>query len=287
MEATKSATVLLGIGACRRLETVLGVCQESMLVHMSSANSVSADAELAGMPRGGPDASCLDRLLQTERPEYLDRDDVDAVVKAGVIAALDRVGSMFGEHDRNARLVLDEVAEVADPRILELGAGHGALSRRLLAEHPTARITVSDVNPESVAAMAASDLGRNPRAVVREVDATAIDAPDGSFDLAVFALSFHHLSPPSAAHVLAEATRVASRFIIIDMARPPAPLHLIRLASMAPLAPFWPFAHDGLISSLRTYSPSAFRELARHAGVQVDVRPAGFGPQIVVATRTC
>lgn len=257
------------------------------LGYMDYVNSPRAVSDLTGMPRGGPDASCLDRLLQTDRPEYLDRDDVDPRVKAGVIAALDRVGSVFGEHDRNARLVLDEVAEVADPRILELGAGHGALSRRLLEEHPTARITVSDINPESVAAMAASDLGNNPRAQVREVDATAIDAPDGAFDLAVFALSFHHLPPTVAAGVLAEATRVASKFMIIDMARPPAPLHLIRLATMAPLAPFWPFAHDGLISSLRTYSPSAFRELAKHAGVEVDVRPAGFGPQVVVATRTC
>jgi len=258
-----------------------------MLVHMGSAKTSRPILDLTGMPRGGPHASCLDRLLQTNRQEYLDRDDVDPGVKAGVIAALDRVGSIFGEHDRNARLVLDEVASVADPRILELGAGHGALSRRLLDEHPTARITVSDIDPASVAAMAASELGDNPRATVREVDATAIDAPDGSFDLAVFALSFHHLPPPVAAGVLAEATRVASRFMIIDLARPPAPLHLIRLASMAPLAPFWPFAHDGLISSLRTYSPSAFRELAKHAGVTVDVRPAGFGPQVVVATRTC
>ena len=51
---------------------------------------------------------------------------------------------------------------------------------------------------------------------------------------------------------------------------------------MAPWAFVWPFAHDGLISS-RSYSPSAFRELARHAGVAVEVRPAGFGPQVVVA----
>lgn len=252
---------------------------------MGSANSRSGVSDLTAMPRGGPDASCLDRLLQTERPEYLDRDDVDAGVKAGVIAALQRVGSLFGEHDRNVRLVLKEVADVADPTILELGAGHGELSRRLLIEHPTARVTVSDVNPESVAAMAGSDLGANPRAVVRTVDATAIDAPDDSFDLAVFALSFHHLPPPLAARVLAEATRVASRLMIIDMARPPAPLHLIRLASMAPFAVVWPFAHDGLISSLRSYSPSAFRELARHAGVEVDVRPAGMGPQVVVARR--
>ena len=256
-----------------------------MLVHMGSANSPSDVTDLTTMPRGGPAASCLDRLLQTDRQEYLDRDDVDPAVKAGVIATLNRVGTLFGEHDRNARLVLDEVAAVADPRILELGAGHGALSRRLLEEHPTARITVTDIDPASVAAMAASDLGSHPRAVVRAVDATAIDAPDGAFDLAVFALSFHHLPPPVAARVLAEATRVATRFVIVDLARPAAPLHLIRLATMAPLAPFWPFAHDGLISSLRAYSPSAFRELAAHAGVEVEVRPAGLGPQVVVARR--
>jgi hypothetical protein len=29
------------------------------------------------MPRGGPDASWLDRRLQTDRLEYLDHDDVD------------------------------------------------------------------------------------------------------------------------------------------------------------------------------------------------------------------
>jgi ubiquinone/menaquinone biosynthesis C-methylase UbiE len=240
---------------------------------------------LTGMPRGGPDAGWLDRLLQTGRAEYLDRDDIDESVKRGVVATLDRVGSLFGEHNRNVRLILDELADVADPRILELGAGHGALSRRLLDEHPTARVTVTDVNPDSVAAIASGELGQNPRAEVRVVDATTIDAPDGAFDLAVFALSFHHLEPPRAAQVLAEATRVAGRLLIIDLARPPAPLHVIRLATMAPLAPVWPFAHDGLISSLRSYSPSAFRELAAHAGVDADVRPAGFGPQVVMVRR--
>jgi len=262
-----------------------------MLMHMGSANTGTATSahltpDLTNMPRGGFGASCLDRLLQTDRQEYLDRDDVDPAVRAGVISVLERLGSAFGEHERNARLVLDEVAAVSDPRILELGAGHGALSVRVLAEHPTARVTVSDVNLESVAAMAAGELGRDPRAEVRVVDATDIDAPDGSFDLAVFSMSFHHLPPVLAARVLTEATRVAGRLLIIDLPRPPAPLHLIRLATMVPLAPFWPFAHDGLVSSLRTYSPSAFRELAAHAGVEVEIRPARFGPQVVVARRT-
>lgn len=254
-----------------------------MMFHMSSDGSDAAN--FAGMPRGGPDACWLDRLLQTDRLEYLDRDDVDDAVKRGVVRALDRAGALFGEHDRNAALVLAEVADVADPAILELGAGHGALSRKILEHHPTATVTVSDVDPESVAAIEASDLGGNPRAVVRTLDATAIDAPDGAFDVAVFALSFHHLPPDLAARVLAEGTRVAGTLVVIDLARPPAPLHLIRLATMAPLAPIWPFAHDGLVSSMRAYSASAFRALGAGVGVDVDVRPAAFDRQVAVARR--
>jgi hypothetical protein len=47
---------------------------------------ISGSADLAGMPRGGPDACWLDRLLQTGRPEYLDRDDADTDLRRGVIA---------------------------------------------------------------------------------------------------------------------------------------------------------------------------------------------------------
>ncbi len=243
--------------------------------------------DIATMPRGGPDASWLDRLLATDRPEYLDRHDVDDKVKRDVIETLDWVGTFFREHDRNAELILQEIADVPDPRILELGAGHGTLSRKILEQHPTATVTVSDVNPDSVAAMEASDLGQHPRATVRTIDATAIDAPDDSFDLAVFALSFHHLPPLLAAQVLAEGTRVAAKLLIIDLPRPPSLLHIAKLAAMAPLAFVWPFAHDGLISSLRAYSPSAFVALAGHADpiIEVDVSSSWLDRQVVIAHR--
>ncbi|WP_445170797.1 class I SAM-dependent methyltransferase [Mycolicibacterium sp. Dal123E01] len=240
--------------------------------------------DIADMPRGGPDASWLDRLLETGCQEYLDRDDVDDGVKRGIVATLDRVGTLFREHDRNAELVLREVADIVDPTILELGAGHGALSRIVLDQHPTAHVTISDVNPDSVAAMAASDLGDHPRATVRTIDATAIDAADGSFDLAVFALSFHHLAPAQAAQVLAEGARVARELVVIDLPRMPSPLHIAKLAVMAPLV-WWPFAHDGLISSLRSYSPSALRALAAHGGLDVEVSTNPFDRQVLIARR--
>ncbi|MDX1871324.1 methyltransferase domain-containing protein [Mycolicibacterium sp. 120266] len=237
------------------------------------------------MPRGGPRASCMDRLLQTDRLEYLDRQDMPPAVKRSVIAALDWTGRVFGHHDQHARIVLDEIADVPDPSILELGAGHGTLSATLLDWHPTARVTVSDIDPDSVAAICAGPLGSHPRAEARTVDAAAIDAADGEFAVAVFALSFHHLPPAVAAQVLAEGTRVADKLVIIDLPRPPSPLHLVRLATMLPLSPFIPFVHDGVISSLRCYSPSAMRALAEHAGVDVQVRTGLMSPQVTVATR--
>jgi Methyltransferase domain len=243
------------------------------------------------MPRGGPDASCVDRLLQTDRLEYLDRDSdgdtVNAARKRSVIRALEWLGEFFGNTDKFARIALDEVAEVPDPKILELGSGHGGLSRKLLDNHPSAELTVTDTDAASVAAIAAGDLGAHPRARVRQMDATAIDAADGQFDLAVFALALHHLPPSLASRVFAEGTRVADKLVIIDLPRPPSPLHVLRVVTMLPLAPVVPFVHDGLISSLRTYSPSALRTLAAHADPAIDVRLSGgpMSPQVVVAIR--
>ncbi|MCP2315999.1 hypothetical protein APR12_001332 [Nocardia amikacinitolerans] len=53
--------------------------------------------------------------------------------------------------------------------------------------------TVSDLDPTSVANIAAGELGAPPRVRTQVVDATAIDAPDDSY--VVFSMSFHHLPP--------------------------------------------------------------------------------------------
>ncbi|KKW65784.1 class I SAM-dependent methyltransferase [Mycolicibacterium elephantis] len=249
----------------------------------------SGTRDIASMPRGGPDASWLDRRLQTDRLEYLDRDDVDHL-KRKVMAALDRAGRRrwIGIHHKCARMVLDEVADVPCPKILELGAGLGGLSSTLLEKHPTAEVTVTDIDPTFVAGAAASELGSHPRATVREMDATAIDAPEGHYDLAVFALSLHHLPPEAAARVFASGTRAAKKLLIVDLPRPPAPLHLMLLAVVLPLTKLSPLQHDGFISSLRAYSPSALRALAQHAdpAITVEFRSRrGFGPTVAVASR--
>jgi SAM-dependent methyltransferase len=231
----------------------------------------------------------LDRRLQTNRLEYLDRDDVDHL-KRKVMDSLDRAGRRrrIGIHEKCARMVLREVAEVPAPKILELGAGLGGLSRKLLEQHPTAQVTITDIDSTFVAGMATSDLGNHARATVRQMDATEIDAPDGHYDLAVFALSLHHLPPELAARVFAAGTRAAKKLLIVDLPRPPAPLHVLLLAVVLPLTRLSPLQHDGFISSLRAYSPSALRALGRHADPDIAVEfrtRRGLGPTVAVASR--
>lgn len=227
------------------------------------------------MPRGGPHASWLDRKLHTNRLQYLDRDDVDGL-KRRVIHALDRRQRrrFYGAYGIFARIALGEVADIPSPKILELGSGLGGLSRKLLEYHPTAQVTVTDIEPTFVADIAASDLGSHPRATVREMDATAIDVPDGRYDLAVFAMALSRLPPELAARVFAEGTRAANKLLIADARRPPAPVHLVALAVMLPFIRLFPLAHDGFVTSLRAYSPSALRAPAYHADPAITVESA-------------
>ncbi|MCW2663738.1 MAG: hypothetical protein JWP83_4890 [Mycobacterium sp.] len=253
------------------------------------ATTDELEQAIATMPRGGPEASWLDRRFETDALEYLDRDDVADEVKQKVIGMLDRMGTLTNQHEKYARTALSVVANIPNPRILEIGAGHGKLSAQILKLHPTATVTVSDLDPTSVANIAAGELGNHPRARTQVIDATAIDAADNSYDLVVFALAFHHLPPAVASRAVAEATRVAKRFLVIDLKRqsPLAmmlfpvvvlPLHLVLLRWS------WiqPGLHDGFISALRAYSPSAMEALGRAADPQMNIEmlpsPTRLGP---------
>lgn len=248
-------------------------------------SEVAVDTAIARMPRGGPNASRLDRRLQTDVLEYTDRYDIPDDVKQTVISALDRMGTRTGQHEKNARTALGLVTDIPNPRILELGAGHGRLSAKILELHPTATVTISDLDPTSVANIAAGELGANPRVRVQVVDATAIDAADDSYDLVVFAQAFHHLPPAIAFRAIAEATRVGKQFLVIDLKRPSPLLLILAPLAVAPLAVvprLRPLMHDGFISALRAYSRSAFLALGKAADPRMSIEflpsPLRFGP---------
>jgi SAM-dependent methyltransferase len=140
--------------------------------------------------------------------------------------------SMFGVHHRLAEIALRHVTDSVAPKILDLASGNGGLSRRLLDTHPDVEVTFTDLDPTVVANLTLSDLGNHPRALV--CDATAIDAPDGYFDLAVFARPLRHVPPATVTWIVAEGTRAASKLLIIDVGRLPSPPRTRRRAAVSP-----------------------------------------------------
>jgi SAM-dependent methyltransferase len=255
-------------------------------------NTDALGRTIASMPRGGPQASWLDRRFQTDELEYLDRDDAPDEVKQKVIGMLDRLGGLFKLHEKDARAALNVVDDIPSPRILELGAGHGKLSAKILELHPRASVTVTDLDPTSVANIASGELGTNPRVRTQVVDATAIDAEDDSYDLVVFAQAFHHLPPAVAYRAIAEGTRVGKRFLVIDLERR-TPLGFMLFSGLRPVLQLavlpWsslrPLLHDGYISALRAYSPSALEALGRAAdpAMRIEFLPSakGLGPRSI------
>jgi hypothetical protein len=61
----------------------------------------------------------------------------------------------------------------------------------------------------------------------------------------------------------------------------------VLLAFLLPFTKLNPLAHDGFISSLRAYSPSALRAIADYAdpAITVEFRTRRFGPMVAVASR--
>lgn len=186
--------------------------------------------------------------------------------------------TMFGVHHRLAEIALRHVTDCVAPKILDLASGNGGLSRRLLDKHPHVEVTLTDLDPMVVGNLTLSDLGNHPRALV--CDATAIDASDGYFDLAVFARPFWHVPPVTATWILGEGTRVASKLLIIDLGRPPSPPRTRWRAaasassfSSARIAP----EHHRVPGSPRALGPPASLVLAAYADPAIAVKVSTEG----------
>ena len=210
--------------------------------------------------------------------------------KRNVVRSLDRTGTGLRQlHEQFAAHRPRRGRRRPRPRILELGSGHGGLSASAAGDASQRRTSPSPTSsrsrwprsrPATWATIRAPPCARwTPPPSTRPTASSTWPCSRCRFTICRRAL---------AARVFAEGTRVADKLLIIDLPRPPAPLHLLRLASMLPLAPLVPFVHDGVISSLRAYSPSALRALAgtptrpSRSSCAAVLRPSA---QIAVATR--
>ncbi|ALG14657.1 class I SAM-dependent methyltransferase [Kibdelosporangium phytohabitans] len=98
------------------------------------------------------------------------------------------------------RLLVEHAAPAAGARVLDVGAGRGAVARAALAHG--CDVTAVDASAGMVARLAMDF----PDAVARQMDAGALDFPDGSFDLVAAGFVVQVLPDPDVA--LAEFRRV-------------------------------------------------------------------------------
>jgi len=120
----------------------------------------------------------------------------------------------------------EEVAKAAagmtPADVLELGTGTGETARRILRDHPDARLTGIDESAPMLAAARAA-LGNGPFLVVQRLEDPL---PPGPFDLVFSALAVHHLDGPAKADLfrrVARVLRLQGQFVLADVVVPDKP----------------------------------------------------------------
>ena len=133
--------------------------------------------------------------------------------------------------------------------IIELGTGTGETSRRVLTLHPGARLTGIDESAEMLAVAREVLPAQNVGELL--VQGIEDDLPAGPFDLAISALTIHHLDGPGKRDLFDRLARVlvpGARFVMADVVVPDDPRDAV-----TPLTPEYdlPDRTDDLLGWLR------------------------------------
>jgi ubiquinone/menaquinone biosynthesis C-methylase UbiE len=146
--------------------------------------------------------------------------------------------------------------------MLDVAAGACDVSEALL-RNMQCRIVVLDLN------------GRGLKSARRSwpVIGDALDLPfkDGTFDVVMASLFFHHLSNEACVRVLSQMWRIARRRVLVnDLHR-----HAVAYASIRALTAMFSKSrmvrHDGPVSVRRAFRPAELLEIAKQAGVPAHV----------------
>ena len=211
----------------------------------------------------------------TEVRELLDGPLPAADLRA-TLDDLDRLNTWFGGY----ALTLARIRRIADrlPRgrrlvVVDVGGGRGDLAIRIArgarrAGRPVC-IVVLDRDP-AMLALARRRTARYPEIALVCAEARALPLLACAADVAVAALTLHHLAPDEAMAAVTAMTGAARVVVVNDLLRTPAALALVWLATRAlrlhPVS-----RHDGPMSVRRAYSADELTALVRRIGRGVRV----------------
>jgi ubiquinone/menaquinone biosynthesis C-methylase UbiE len=189
---------------------------------------------------------------------------------------IDRLNTWFGGYT----LTLTRIRRVARRLppgqrlvVMDVGGGRGDLAVRIVrwarrVGRPV-RVIVLDRDP-TMLALARRRTARYPEIALVCADAAALPLRGGAVDVAVAALTIHHLAPDEAAAALGAMAAVASVVVVNDLLRTPASLALVWLATrvlrLHPVS-----CNDGPMSVRRAYSADELTALVQRIGRGVRV----------------
>lgn len=212
-------------------------------------------------------------MLRVTSDELLDR---DLGSEAEIRTSLDdlwRINQRLGGVSSNLRL-FGRFFEKTGPhpvRILDVGAGDARLARELrealARRNVRAEFVALDRRPSHLEN--ASNGGRLSSVAA---DVFALPFREGSFDVVMSNLFYHHFSGDSARELLRQMAAVAREAVIVnDLERHWLPYLFIR--SALPFARSRITRHDGPASVRQAYTRSELEALARGAGfTQIETR---------------
>ena len=142
--------------------------------------------------------------------------------------------------------------------MLDVAAGACDVSEALLGTM-SCRIVVLDLNTRGL------KLAKQSWPVVGD----ALDLPfrDGTFDVVMASLFFHHLSDDNCVRVLAQMWRIARRRVLVNDLHRHAMAYLSIRALTSMFSRSRMVRHDGPVSVRRAFRPGELLEIAKRAGV--------------------
>jgi 2-polyprenyl-3-methyl-5-hydroxy-6-metoxy-1,4-benzoquinol methylase len=158
--------------------------------------------------------------------------------------------------------------------VVDVGGGRGDLAiavvRWARRRHRPVRVLVIDADAATLA-LARRHTAAYPEITLLQADATALPVREGAADVAVAALTLHHLASDAAAGCLAEMAAASGLAVVNDLLRTPLSLAAVwlttRVLRLHPVS-----RHDGPLSVRRAYSAGELTALAARAGVHARIR---------------